>query len=133
MSGMFVDASALCAVLLDEPDGDAFKTRLAESVAILTSPLAVFETALAVHSRLGLPFDAARVRIETFLAGARVAVIPITPEIGALAIDARARYGRGTGHPAKLNMGDCFAYACARAHGVALLYKGDDFVHTDLA
>jgi len=57
----------------------------------------------------------------------------ITPEIGEIAIAAMARYGKGRGHPAQLNFGDCFSYACAKAAGVPLLYVGDDFSKTDLA
>ena len=49
------------------------------------------------------------------------------------ALDAYARFGKGSGHPARHNMGDCFAYACARTNGARLLYKGDDFSHTDMA
>lgn len=59
--------------------------------------------------------------------------ISITPEIGELAISAMARYGKGRGHPAQLNFGDCFSYACAKAAGVPLLYVGSDFARTDLA
>lgn len=59
--------------------------------------------------------------------------LSITPEIGELAISAMARYGKGRGHPAQLNFGDCFSYACAKAAGVPLLYVGRDFAHTDLA
>lgn len=130
---MFVDASALAAILLSEPDADALEGRLISSrTELIISPLAVFETALAVAPKLrlstGKAADAVRAYVEPGMT-----VIPITPEIGRLALEARSRYGKGTGHPARLNMGDCFAYACARAHGVALLYKGDDFVHTDLA
>ncbi len=62
-----------------------------------------------------------------------ISVIPITPEIGRAALEAFERYGKGRDHPGQLNMGDCFAYACARALGVPVLYKGDDFARTDLA
>lgn len=54
------------------------------------------------------------------------------PDIAAIALEAHARFGKGR-HPAALNMGDCFAYALAKAHGAALLFKGDDFVKTDIA
>ena len=50
-----------------------------------------------------------------------------------LSIEAFAQFGKHSGHPARLNLGDCFAYACAKANDAASLYKGDDFVHTDLA
>lgn len=131
---MFVDASALVAILLSEPDGDALERRLLIARSgRLTSPLAAFEAALAVKTRRDLSFAESELRVLDYLEAIEIASIPITPEIGRLAIQARARYGKGTGHRARLNMGDCFAYACAKAHAVPLLYKGDDFVHTDLA
>lgn len=63
---------------------------------------------------------------------AQIRLVPITTDDAGRALDAFARYGKGTGHPARLNMGDCFAYAVARNHGVPLLYKGEDFALTDL-
>lgn len=57
--------------------------------------------------------------------------IPLSIDVTSAAIDAFARFGKGR-HPAALNMGDCFAYACARVHRVPLLYKGDDFSLTDI-
>lgn len=57
--------------------------------------------------------------------------ITIDAEIGKAAVNAFDRYGNGR-HRAALNMGDCFSYACAKVHGLALLYKGDDFAHTDI-
>lgn len=130
---MFVDASALCAVLLNEADRDVFRNRIAAAHEPISSPLAVFETAMAVKSKKAFSYSGALDRVEALLDVAGIKVVPITTEIGRFAVDAHSRYGKGTGHPAQLNMGDCFAYACARAHGVPLLYKGGDFVHTDLA
>lgn len=69
--------------------------------------------------------------VDVFLRVNKVETIPITAEIGSLAVEASRRYGRGR-HKADLNFGDCFAYACARARGVPLLFKGEDFVHTDI-
>lgn len=60
------------------------------------------------------------------------ALVAIGERETAVALDAYQRYGKGTGHPAKLNMGDCFAYACAKTNNARLLYKGVDFTHTDL-
>jgi ribonuclease VapC len=71
--------------------------------------------------------------LAAMIKAAGIEILPITEEIGHLAIDAFDRYGKGRGHPAQLNMGDCFAYACAKAHGLRLLYKGADFSRTDLA
>ena len=130
---MFVDASALAAILLSEPDAETLEARLVASrTKLLISPLAIFEAALAIAPKLRLTVDEAADRVRAYVE-VEMTVIPITAEIGRLALEARSRYGKGTGHPARLNMGDCFAYACARAHGAPLLYKGDDFVHTDLA
>ena len=130
---MFVDASALVAIMTNEADREVLESRLiASSSQRLTSPIVVFEATLALSRKLRLPLANAEAEVldyvETF-----IDIVPITVEIGRLALDARARYGKGTGHPAQLNMGDCFAYACAKAHAAPLLYKGDDFVHTDLA
>jgi ribonuclease VapC len=70
--------------------------------------------------------------VDEFVQRTGMQILPITTEIGHAAIDAFDRYGRGR-HAAQLNMGDCFAYACAKALGAPLLYKGDDFALTDLA
>jgi len=59
--------------------------------------------------------------------------LDLTHPIGIAALEAARTYGRAAGHPAALNLGDCFAYACAKAAGVPLLYKGSDFAQTDLA
>ena len=70
--------------------------------------------------------------MEHFLQRSNVETLPITAETGSLALDAFERYGKGR-HPARLNFGDCFAYAMAKQHGVPLLYNGEDFAQTDLA
>lgn len=130
---VFVDASVIVGVLLGESDADELEDQVLAAPKRLTSAIAVFEATLAVAKKRRQPTVVAQVVVMDYVLTFRMTIVPITAEIGRLAIDARARYGKGTGHPAKLNMGDCFAYACAKAHGVALLYKGDDFVHTDLA
>ena len=79
-----------------------------------------------------MSISAAEAAVNQYLARADAQMIPITAEIGREAIRAFERFSRGR-HPARLNMGDCFAYACARALGVPLLYKGDDFALTDIA
>ena len=67
-----------------------------------------------------------------FLRAAGVAVQSIQPETAHVALEAFARYGKGRGHPARLNLGDCFAYAQAKVGGASLLYKGEDFSKTDI-
>jgi ribonuclease VapC len=76
--------------------------------------------------------DAVAALVDDFVVRSRIQIIPITAEICRLAIETCARFGRGD-HPARLNMGDCFAYACARSLGVPLLCKGGDFAQTDIA
>ena len=130
---MFVDASVLLAILLHEPEADAFAAEIQTAARSCTSALAVFEALSALMSRKHLPRAVAEEEIHALLADGAIEVVAITQQIGHLAIDAFDRYGKGRGHPAQLNMGDCFAYACAKAHGLRLLYKGNDFSQTDLA
>jgi ribonuclease VapC len=129
---MFVDASALVAILADEPEREALLARLDENARRFTSPLAIYETVLAVMRVGGFSKDAAEARVNRFLIGANIVVVEITEEIGRVALDAFDRYGKGRGHPAQLNMGDCFSYAAARVLAVPLLYKGEDFKGTGL-
>ena len=129
---MFVDASALLAILLKEPDAQRMSEAIERSGRCYTSPLAIYETVLGLMREFSLTRMHAEERLHTALEDAAIETIPITAEIGHLALDAFDKYGKGRGHRAQLNMGDCFAYACAKAHGLRLLYKGDDFSRTDL-
>ena len=74
----------------------------------------------------------AETHVVDFLRAAGIAVQPIQPETAHVALEAFARYGKGSGHPARLNLGDCFIYAQAKAGGASLLYKGEDFSKTDI-
>ncbi|MBY0566512.1 MAG: type II toxin-antitoxin system VapC family toxin [Hyphomonadaceae bacterium] len=128
---MFIDASALTAILTSEQDARELLARMQSSNQRLTSPLAIWETTIAVARRLGLEIKDAHLAVEDFLKLANVEVCAVPAETRDLAIDAYARYGKAR-HPAALNFGDCFAYACARAAKAPLLYKGDDFPQTDI-
>ncbi len=77
--------------------------------------------------------ESASATVREFLINIGAREIAITPEIGHAAIEAAKRYGLAVGSPARLNFGDCFAYACAKEHHAVLLYKGNDFAQTDLA
>ena len=129
---MFVDASALIAIVTAEPEGEALAERLDAAPAPITSPVAVYEAALGIARKKQGGLEAAQADVAMLLDLARIDVVPIGPEDADRALDAFERYGKGTGHPARLNMGDCFAYAVARSHGVPLLNKGEDFALTDL-
>ena len=128
---MFVDASAWVAVILSEPEADEFEAKLLASPVVLTSAISNWETVRAVAKVM----RQSQARVEAMVAGYQHGVgarlVPIGEVEQGLALDAHARFGRGA-HPAKLNMGDCFAYACAKAHDAPLLYKGGDFAHTDI-
>lgn len=128
---MFVDASAWTAVALNEPERDRLLAALIAADAVLTSAIANWETVRALVRETEDGVAEASRRLLGFQAGLNVRVVPIGEAEGALALEAHARFGKGV-HPARLNMGDCFAYACAKLHGVALLYKGDDFSLTDI-
>jgi ribonuclease VapC len=128
---MFVDASALVAMIVREPDAAALLARVHQASARYTSSMALYETVLALSRIRNAPVIGTRGVVERFVARTAVETIPITSEIGRLAIEAFARFGRGH-HPARLNMGDCFAYACARSLDVPLLAKGGDFPQTDI-
>ena len=128
---MFVDASALCAILLNEPEARDFVARIEAADEVWTSAIAIYETTLAVSRvNCGQVADAAR-RVMTLLQTLTVAISTIGDAEADAALDAYARFGKGR-HPARLNMGDCFAYACARTHGVPLLFKDEDFALTDV-
>lgn len=128
---MFVDASAMTAILADEHDACALLARLQNTRRRITSPLAAWETTLAVARILGLPVQEAREAVEGFMRLAGIDMVEVTPNSFRVAIEAYDRYGK-SGHPAALNFGDCFAYASARLANVPLLYKGDDFPQTDI-
>jgi ribonuclease VapC len=128
---MFVDASALCAVFLREDGYEALEAKLAASAASITSAIAVWEAVRGIVRETGLGIPDARTAIQRYLAEAEVDLITLGERELNEALSALDLFGKGR-HPARLNMGDCFAYACAKTHGVPLLFKGDDFSRTDI-
>ncbi len=124
---MIVDSSAIIAVILREPDEPRFIMALARSQNSKMSAAAYLEVALKIDRKHPNGPDPL---LDVILAEFGVALEPLTVEQGRLARDAFNRYGRG--HKAKLNFGDCLTYALAKATGEPLLFKGDDFIHTDL-
>lgn len=127
---MFVDASALTAILANEPEALALLEKLEAAEMRATSPLAVWEAGVALSRILRIPVATIAFTLRAFLKKAEIEVRPLPPESGYQALEAFDRYGKGR-HPAKLNFGDCFAYACAKHANLPLLYKGDDFSLTD--
>lgn len=130
---MFVDASAILAILLEEPDAGRFSRAMENAERLFTSPLAIFEIVAAIMRERESSRREAQRAVERALRIAGIEIVPIDRETGDLALEAFEKYGKGRGHRAQLNMGDCFSYACAKSLGVGLLYKGNDFAVTDLA
>lgn len=128
---VFVDASALSAILIGEITADALLDRLDEGGPFVTSPVAVYEAALAVVRASGSSVPDATRDVRDFLERARIDISPLPAESGMGALAAYVRFGKPH-HRAKLNMGDCFAYATAKASKASILFVGDDFSHTDL-
>lgn len=129
----FVDASVIVAILGDEIDAYEQAARVRDSVDPCTSPLAIWEASVALARRLLCTPQKARQDVEELMEVGGIRCTPIDQRVADLAIEAFGSFGKGTGHPARLNMGDCFAYACAKANNAQLLYKGDDFARTDIA
>ena len=129
---MFLDASAIIAIIVREADADALAARLSRAATVYTSPLAVYESVLGLARIGSMSIGEARATLDGFLEEVQALIMPIDAMIGRAAVAAFERYGRGR-HPAALNMGDCFAYACARERDLPLLYKGSDFPQTDIA
>lgn len=131
---MIIDSSAIVAIIRDEGDAQDHSRALAESARHVPAQGKISAATLA---ELSIVVDAMKdpvvsARLDEILADNLVAVIPFTAEHARIARQAHRDFGRRSGHPAKLNMGDCFSYALAKATREPLLYKGDDFVHTDV-
>jgi ribonuclease VapC len=124
---MVIDSSALLAILLAEPEGEAFARAIASDPRRLVSALSALETAIVVHARKG---PAGVRELDLLLHAARVTIVSFDADQVLLARTAHETYGRGH-HPAALNLGDCCSYALARSSGEPLLHKGDDFSQTD--
>ncbi len=128
---VFIDTSVIVAILSKEPDATEFANQI-EAAEGLTSALVILESAMILSTKLGLDPVVVETRIQAFLHEARIKLAPMDAATASLAVKAFADYGKGRGHPAQLNLADCLSYACARAQGVPLLYKGKDVSHTDL-
>jgi ribonuclease VapC len=129
---MFVDASAIVAILTREPEADALADALERARSAITSPIAIFEAALGICRKRQASVEDAEADVDELLEVAGIRVVPITEREAETALAAFARYGKGRGHPAQLNLGDCFAYAMAKTHRTPLLFKGEDFDKTDI-
>jgi ribonuclease VapC len=126
---MIVDSSVLIAILKEEPGAEAFKAALLASPSVHVSTATYFEACIVVD---GYRNPLLRARFDAILEATNISIEPFTAEQAGIARQAYRDFGRGSGHRANLNFGDCFAYALARVKREPLLFKGDDFIHTDV-
>ena len=126
---MIVDTSALVAIVNLEPDGPRYEAALEASPVNRISAGTYLEVSIVID-RARDPLVSRR--LDEFLHEAAFIIEPVTESQVRIARDAYRDFGKGSGHRAGLNFGDCFAYALARELGEPLLFKGDDFGHTDI-
>lgn len=127
--GLVVDTSAMVAILLGEPQRDVLLHKITAASSTSMSAGTYLECALVIDARVG---PANRARFDQLLSELGIEVVQFTPKQAQLARDAAMRFGRGSGHPASLNFGDCMSYALAADACRPLLFVGNDFGHTDI-
>jgi ribonuclease VapC len=130
---MFIDSSALVALLAREPDQPRIAAAIQRADVGRTTSLVRLETAMVLSTLLNVEPEAADAAITAAFAEAGVEVVPITDDVARAAVAAFARYGKGRGHPARLNLADCLICAAAKAAGAPLPFTGDDFSRADIA
>src|SRR6516164_7993183 len=126
---MIIDSSALIAILRDEPEAMTCARAIEAASHRRISAANFLEAAIVID---GSRDPVASRRFDDLVREAQLVVEPVTEAQARIAREAYRDFGRGSGHPARLNFGDCFAYALARLSGEPLLFKGDDFTHTDI-
>lgn len=124
---LVIDTSALIAMVRGENEARSFVTVIGTAVEALISASTVVEAAIATTGK----GDEAR-RLGELIDQTNLRVVPFSREEASVGFEAFVRFGKGGGHPARLNMGDCFSYALGKTRSVPLLFKGDDFIHTDI-
>ena len=126
---MIIETSAIVAILRDEPDAVAYARAIERATTRRISVANFVEAAIVID---GSRDPIASRRFDDFCREAELVIEPVTEAQARIAREAFRDFGRGSGHPAKLNFGDCFAYALAKDTREPLLFKGEDFMHTDI-
>jgi len=126
---MIVDSSALIAILNGEPEAQAFADAMEAAESLRLSAGTLFEASIVADGYRNPKLSA---RFDEIVENPKFVIEPVTADQARIARQAYRDYGRGSGHPANFNFGDCFSYALARAKREPILYKGDHFLHTDL-
>lgn len=130
---ILVDASAIVSIMTGETDAKPLTRSIEDHNDRLYCAVGAWEAVRAVARIRTIGVPKAQAAFDVLCHDFGMRLVAIGDAEGRIAIDAHRRYGKGTGHLARLNLGDCFAYACARTNDAKLLYKGNDFIHTDLA
>jgi ribonuclease VapC len=126
---MIIDTSALMAILRDEPEASSCAHAIEDSAVRRLSAANFVEAAVIIDASCD---PVASRRFGDLIKEARILIEPVTEQQARIAREAYRDFGKGSSHPAKLNFGDCFAYALAKFTGEPWLFKGDDFAHTDI-
>jgi ribonuclease VapC len=126
---MIIDTSAIIAILRDETEAASYARAIADATTRRVSAVNFVESAVVIDASRD---PIATRRFNDLITEANIFIEPVTEFQARIARDAYRDFGKGSGHPAKLNFGDCFAYALAKAFGEPLLFKGGDFAHTDI-
>ena len=124
-----VDTSALIAIMGDEPERRTFNELIEKAAITCISAANLLETRMILFSRFN---ESAILALDAFFQKSGTTVMKVSPRIADIAFDAYKRFGKGTGHGAALNYGDCFSYALAKYLDAPLLFKGNDFSQTDI-
>ncbi|HSI39002.1 MAG TPA: type II toxin-antitoxin system VapC family toxin [Xanthobacteraceae bacterium] len=124
-----IDSSAIVAIALVEPEAQLFSEIIASRRCMIGWPT-VLECRMVLS---GIREEAGLDVLDKLLGMPRLQTVAFDAVLYKAAADAFDRFGKGRGHPARLNFGDCMSYAVAKTKGVPLLYKGTDFAATDLA
>jgi ribonuclease VapC len=127
-----VDTSAIVAIFAHEPETSGFLDVLASVDGCSISAANVLEVSIVIRLRKALPPEQSERWLDDFLTALNISTMAVDDEVLTLARRAHVQFGKGMGHPAQLNFGDCFSYALARSLDVPLLYKGGDFALTDI-
>ena len=126
---MIADSSALVAIINDEPSSDRLLEALTNAASRRLSAATLLEASIVADAHTDPMVSAA---FDALIDRFRFSIVPVSLQQVMIAREAYRRYGKGSGHPARLNFGDCFAYALAKDFDEPLLYIGNDFVHTDV-
>lgn len=129
---IFIDASAMISMMAGESDAGELADQMEAEQSRLCSAISLWETIAGLCRRYTFSVPSARRVVQSFVELNDINLVTVGEREFELATQAYAEFGKGR-HPAALNLGDCFAYACAKSNRAKLLFKGDDFTKTDIA